>query len=48
MASFDRIRKRIDEGLSDEHLRQIIDKNPNVFRNATLKDGVPGIAKLIA
>jgi len=47
MASFDRIRKRIDESLTDARLKEIIRKYPGVFREATLKDGVAGIAKLV-
>ena len=44
MVSFDRIRRRIDENLSDQKLRQLIDENPTVFRHATLTEGRPGLA----
>jgi hypothetical protein len=47
MASFDRLRRRIDETLTDERFNDIILKNPTVFRHARLADGKPGIAKLI-
>ena len=47
MASFERLRRRIDENLTDEQFREIISKHPTVFRSATLADGRPGIAKLI-
>jgi TIR domain-containing protein len=47
MASFERLRRRIDENLTDEQFNDLIAKNPTVFRRAVLKDGKPGIAKLI-
>jgi hypothetical protein len=47
MASFDRLRRRIDESLDDKRFNEIIRRNPTVFRRATLKDGVPGLAKLV-
>lgn len=47
MASFDRVRRRIDESLSDERLREIIAKNPTILRETTLKGEVPGVAKLV-
>jgi hypothetical protein len=47
MASFDRLRRRIDEALTDQQLDDIIARNPIVFRRARLADGKPGIAKLI-
>lgn len=47
MASFDRLRRRIDETLTDQQFNDIISKNPAVFRPARLADGKPGIAKLI-
>ena len=47
MASFERLRKRIDENLTDVQFREIILKYPTVFRSATLAGGMPGIAKLI-
>ena len=47
MASFDRLRKRIDTNLTDEKLNEIIIRNPGVFRHARLAEGKPGIAKEI-
>lgn len=47
MASFERLRKRIDESLSDARCREIIRKHPTMFRRVTLKGGKPGIAKLV-
>lgn len=47
MASFERLRQRIDGSLTDERFREIIAKNPTVFRNAILKGGKPGLAKLV-
>jgi len=47
MASFDRLRRRIDENLTDQQFNDIISKSPAVFRHARLADGKPGIAKLI-
>ena len=46
MASFERLRKRINEKLTDERFRQLIQRNSSVFRKATLKGGKPGLAKL--
>ena len=47
VASFDRLRRRVDEKLTDEELNDIILKNPTAFRHARLADGRPGLAKLI-
>ena len=47
MASFERLRRRIDESLTDKQFIEIITKNPTIFRRATLKEGKPGLAKLI-
>ncbi len=47
MASFERLRRRIDENLTDDHFKDIIDRNPTIFRLATLREGKPGIAKLV-
>jgi len=47
MVSFDRIRRRIDANLTDEHLREIVAKNNSIFRPATLQGGKEGLAKLI-
>lgn len=47
MASFDRLRRRIDESLTDQQFKEIILRNPGVFRHALLKDQKPGIAKLV-
>ena len=47
MASFDRLRLRIDASLSDAQFNEIILRNPGVFRQAKLTDGKPGLAKVI-
>lgn len=47
MISFDRLRRRIDENLTDEQLGELIDRNPSVFRRATLRGKRPGLAKLV-
>lgn len=47
MASFERLRRRVNENLTDERLREIIAKNGTVFRRARLKGRKPGLAKLI-
>lgn len=47
MASFDRLRRRIDESLTDAQFDEIILRNPGVFRRAQLKDGKTGLAKLV-
>jgi TIR domain len=47
MASFDRIRRRIDPSLTDEDLQKLVARNSNIFRLATLKEGKPGLAKLL-
>lgn len=47
MASFERLRRRINESLSDQQFNKLIVANPTIFRHATLKDGKPGLAKII-
>lgn len=47
MASFERLRRRIDESLTDHQFNEIIVNNPTIFRHATLREGKPGLAKLI-
>jgi len=47
MASFERLRRRIDESLTDQQFNDIIARNPTVFRQARLAGGKPGIAKLV-
>lgn len=47
MASFERLRRRINESLSDQQFNKMIVDNPTIFRHATLKDGKPGLAKII-
>jgi hypothetical protein len=46
MASFDRLRRRVDENLTDEDFRVIIDSNPTLFRHARLAEGKAGLARL--
>ena len=47
MVSFDRIRRRIDAGLTDERLKALVDANPTIFRQAILKEGKEGLRKLV-
>ena len=47
MASFDRLRKRIDANLTDKDFQDVISKHPTVFRSATISGGLSGIAKLV-
>lgn len=47
MVSYDRIRERIDPGLTNESLDQLVDSNPSIFRHAVLKGGKKGLAKRI-
>jgi hypothetical protein len=47
MVSFDRVRRRIDSALSDDRLNELVAKNPTIFRRAVLKEGKPGLAKLV-
>jgi hypothetical protein len=47
LVSYDRIRRRIDQGLSDTILDALVDSNPDVFRHATLKDNKRGLAKRV-
>lgn len=47
MASFERLRRRIDESLTDKDFNEIIVNNPSVFRHAVLKDAKPGLAKVV-
>lgn len=44
--SFERLRQRIDESLTDQKLNELIVNYPSVFRHAKLKTGKPGLAKL--
>jgi hypothetical protein len=47
MASFDRLRQRIDKNLTDQDFNDLIARNQTVFRHAYLKEGKRGIAKVI-
>jgi len=47
VASYNRLRVRVDPNLSDDQLNDIVKKNPNVFRHVTIAGGKPGIAKII-
>jgi hypothetical protein len=47
MASFDRLRSRINENMTDKEFQELIQRNPTVFRRATLAGDKPGIAKVI-
>ncbi len=46
MVRFDRIRRRIDENLSDQRLEELIKQHRRILRPARLKGGRPGVAKL--
>jgi hypothetical protein len=47
MASFDRLRRRIDEKLTDARLTKLIADNPTILRPASAKGNRPGLAKLV-
>jgi len=46
MVSFDRIRTRIDQSLSDTRLLELINQHRRIIRPAKLKGNKPGLAKL--
>jgi hypothetical protein len=46
MMSFERVRKNINESYTDDLLKELIDRNADKFRRATLSGGKPGIKKL--
>jgi TIR domain len=46
-ATFERLRRRVDESLTDEQFTDLVNANPRVFRHARLKDAQPGLAKII-
>lgn len=45
MASFERLREKVDTNLSDDIFKNIIATHPRTFRRAIMKGGKPGIAK---
>lgn len=47
MASFERLRQRIGNHLTDEVFEELIASEPGRFRRATIKGGKPGIAKRV-
>jgi hypothetical protein len=47
MVSFERLRERVDEHMTDESLRQLIKDNATIFRPAILKGDRPGLAKIV-
>jgi hypothetical protein len=47
MASYERLRLRIDPALTDQKLDEVVDGNPTIFRRAVLKGGKPGLAKRV-
>jgi hypothetical protein len=47
MASFERLRQKIDSALTDDEFRQLIANNRAILRQATLKGGKPGAAKVV-
>lgn len=46
--SYDRIRRKIDSNQSDQMLDAIVLANPGTFRKAALKDGKPGLKRLVS
>ena len=47
MVSYDRLRRRIDASLTDDELNALVGRNRTIFRRAVLKEGKPGLAKLV-
>jgi hypothetical protein len=47
MASYDRLRERVGNHLTDEMLEDLIRSRPDMFRHATIKGGKQGIAKRV-
>jgi TIR domain-containing protein len=47
MVSYDRLRRRVDSGLTDQALDALVDSNPAIFRHAILKDGKRGLGKRV-
>jgi hypothetical protein len=47
MVSYDRLRRRIDPGLTDQSLDALVEANPMIFRRAVLKDGKRGLGKRV-
>jgi hypothetical protein len=45
MVSYERLRRRIDPGLTDHALDALVDANPMTFRHVVLKEGKRGLAK---
>ncbi len=46
IASFDRVRRRINEDFTDEYLLSLTNKFPDLLRSATIKGGVQGLGRL--
>lgn len=47
MVSYERLRRRIDSGLTDQALDALVQANPLIFRRAVLKEGKRGLAKRV-
>lgn len=47
MASFERLRQKIDPTLTDDQFAAVIASQPDRFRHARIKGGKPGIAKRV-
>ena len=47
MASFERLRRQFNENLTDEEFPEIIANNKTIFREARLKGGKAGVAKMV-
>jgi hypothetical protein len=47
MVSYERLRSRVSESLTDVQLDSIVNDNPTIFRPATMKEGKKGLAKRV-
>jgi len=47
MASFEKLRTKLDIEISDEEFATLIQKNKRIFRTAVIKGGKKGLAKLV-
>jgi len=47
MVSLERLREQVDPAITDEEFRELLARNPGIFRPTILKGGKSGLAKLI-
>ena len=47
MASFEALRARVSDSMSDADFQRVIKSSPDVLRTATLRGGKPGLAKVV-